>query len=39
MGEFEKNLLDSQAHEIFPLWYYRIDRNLSYVKGGRPTSR
>jgi len=33
MREFEKHVLDSQAHEIFLLWYYRIVPYRSYVKG------
>ena len=33
MRDFEKHVLDSQAHEIFLLWYYRIVPYWSYVKG------
>jgi peptide/nickel transport system substrate-binding protein len=33
MRAFEKHVLDSQAHEIFLLWYYRIVPYRSYVKG------
>ncbi len=33
MRDFEKHVLDSQAHEIFLLWYYRIVSYRSYVKG------
>jgi peptide/nickel transport system substrate-binding protein len=33
MRDFEKHVLDSQAHEIFLLWYYRIVPYRSYVKG------
>jgi peptide/nickel transport system substrate-binding protein len=33
MRDFEKQVLDSQAHEIFLLWYYRIVPYRSYVKG------
>ena len=32
MRAFE-HVLDSQAHEIFLLWYYRIVPYRSYVKG------
>jgi len=33
MRNFEKHVLDEQAHEIFLLWYYRIVPYHSYVKG------
>jgi peptide/nickel transport system substrate-binding protein len=33
MRDFEKHVLDDQAHEIFLLWYYRIVPYRSYVKG------
>jgi peptide/nickel transport system substrate-binding protein len=33
MRDFEKHVLDSQAHEIFLLWYYRIVPYRSYVRG------
>ena len=33
MREFEKYVLDDQAHEIFLLWCYRIVPHRSYVKG------
>jgi peptide/nickel transport system substrate-binding protein len=33
MREFEKYVLDTQAHEIFLLWRYRIVPYRSYVKG------
>jgi peptide/nickel transport system substrate-binding protein len=33
MREFEKHVLDKQAHEIFLLWWYRIVPYRSYVKG------
>ncbi|MBV8334501.1 MAG: ABC transporter substrate-binding protein [Alphaproteobacteria bacterium] len=33
MREFEKYVLDDQAHEIFLLWWYRIVPYHSYVKG------
>jgi len=33
MRDFEKHVLDNQAHEIFLLWYYRIVPYRSYVKG------
>ena len=33
MREFEKRVLDDQAHEIFLLWWYRTVPYLSYVKG------
>ena len=33
MREFEKHVLDGQAHEMFLLWYYRIVPYRSYVKG------
>jgi peptide/nickel transport system substrate-binding protein len=33
MREFEKHVLDDQAHEIFLLWWYRMVPHRSYVKG------
>jgi peptide/nickel transport system substrate-binding protein len=33
MRDFEKHVLDDQAHEIFLLWWYRIVPYHSYVKG------
>jgi peptide/nickel transport system substrate-binding protein len=33
MREFEKQVLDTEAHEIFLLWRYRIVPYRSYVKG------
>ena len=33
MRDFEKHVLDDQAHEIFLLWYYRIVPYRSYVRG------
>jgi len=33
MREFEKYVLDTQAHEIFLLWWYRTVPYQSYVKG------
>ena len=33
MREFEKRVLDTEAHEIFLLWYYRVVPYRSYVKG------
>jgi peptide/nickel transport system substrate-binding protein len=33
MRDFERHVLDTQAHEIFLLWYYRIVPYRSYVKG------
>jgi len=33
MREFEKDVLDTQAHEVFLLWRYRIVPYRSYVKG------
>jgi len=33
MREFEKYVLDTQAHEIFLLWWYRMVPYQSYVKG------
>src|ERR1700739_3155013 len=33
MREFEKRVLDDQAHEIFLLWWYRMVPYRSYVKG------
>ena len=33
MRDFERYVLDDQAHEIFLLWWYRIVPHRSYVKG------
>src|SRR5438128_938025 len=33
MREFEKYVVDTKAHEIFVLWWYRIIPHQSYVKG------
>jgi peptide/nickel transport system substrate-binding protein len=33
MRQFEKRVLDDQAHEIFLLWWYRMVPYRSYVKG------
>src|SRR5947207_1046255 len=33
MREFEKHVVDSQAHEFPMLWWYRIIPHRSYVKG------
>jgi peptide/nickel transport system substrate-binding protein len=33
MRDFEKHVLDDQAHEIFLLWWYRMVPYRSYVKG------
>jgi peptide/nickel transport system substrate-binding protein len=33
MREFEKHVLDDQAHAAFLLWWYRIVPHRSYVKG------
>ena len=33
MRDFEKRVLDDQAHEIFLLWWYRMVPYRSYVKG------
>ncbi len=33
MRQFEKHVLDEEAHEIFLLWWYRIVPYRSYVKG------
>jgi peptide/nickel transport system substrate-binding protein len=33
MREFEKRVLDTEAHEIFLLWWYRTVPHHSYVKG------
>ena len=35
MRAFEKRVLDTEAHEIFLLWRYRIVPYRSYVKGGK----
>ena len=31
--EFERHVLDTEAHEVFSLWRYRIVPYRSYVKG------
>jgi peptide/nickel transport system substrate-binding protein len=33
MRDFEKQVLDTEAHEIFLLWWYRMVPYRSYVKG------
>jgi peptide/nickel transport system substrate-binding protein len=33
MRDFEKTVLDSEAHEIFLLWWYRVVPYHTYVKG------
>ena len=33
MRQFEKRVLDTEAHEIFLLWRYRIVPYRSYLKG------
>jgi peptide/nickel transport system substrate-binding protein len=33
MREFEKSAIDTEAHEIWVLWWYRIIPHPSYVKG------
>ena len=33
MRDFEKYVLDTEAHEIFLLWWYRMVPHHSYVKG------
>jgi len=33
MREFEKYVLDDQAHAVFLLWWYRIVPHRSYIKG------
>ena len=33
MREFEKYVLDDQAHAVFLLWWYQIVPHRSYVKG------
>jgi peptide/nickel transport system substrate-binding protein len=33
MRQFEKRVLDTEAHEMFLLWRYRIVAYRSYVKG------
>jgi peptide/nickel transport system substrate-binding protein len=33
MREFEKYVVDTEAHEVFVLWWYRIIPHQSYVKG------
>jgi len=35
MRDFEKYVLDNQAHEVFMLWQHRIVPCRSYVKGWR----
>jgi peptide/nickel transport system substrate-binding protein len=38
LREFEKYVLDEQAHAIFLLWWYRIVPHQSYVKGWKISS-
>jgi peptide/nickel transport system substrate-binding protein len=33
MREFEKHVIDTEAHEIFGLWWYRIIPHPTWVKG------
>ena len=33
MRQFEKYVMDDQAHELMTLWWYRIVPYPSYVKG------
>jgi peptide/nickel transport system substrate-binding protein len=33
MRQFEKHVMDDQAHELMTLWWYRIVPYRSYVKG------
>src|SRR5271166_6089478 len=33
MREFEKHVIDTEAHEIFGLWWYRIVPHPTWVKG------
>jgi peptide/nickel transport system substrate-binding protein len=33
MRQFEKYVMDDQAHELMTLWWYRIVPSRSYVKG------
>src|SRR5262249_37670621 len=33
MREFEKYVVDTEAHEMFVLWWYRIEPYRSYLKG------
>jgi peptide/nickel transport system substrate-binding protein len=33
MRQFEKRVLDTEAHDIFLLWWYRMVPYRSYVKG------
>ncbi|HEY3909371.1 MAG TPA: ABC transporter substrate-binding protein [Stellaceae bacterium] len=33
MGDFEKSVIDTEAHEIWVVWWYRIVPHRSYVKG------
>jgi peptide/nickel transport system substrate-binding protein len=33
MREFEKHVVDTEAHEIWVVWWYRIIPHRSYVKG------
>ncbi|MFL5270295.1 MAG: ABC transporter substrate-binding protein [Stellaceae bacterium] len=33
MREYEKHVLDTEAHDIFLLWWYRMVPHRSYVKG------
>ena len=35
LRDFEKYVLDDQAHELFTLWQHRIVAHRSYVKGWR----
>jgi peptide/nickel transport system substrate-binding protein len=35
MRDFERHVLDTQAHEIFLLWWQRMVPHRSYVKGWR----
>lgn len=33
MRQFEKHVMDDQAHELMTLWWYRIGPDRSYVMG------
>ena len=33
MRQFEKHVMDDEAHELMTLWWYRIVPYRSYVKG------
>lgn len=33
MRQFEKHVIDTEAHEIWLSWWYRIVPHRSYVKG------